>query len=131
MRAKIELGEAVRLPLGSAAEAGASVDPAGIDRVERVMTDHVLAYRRCAAWLTRRRGGSGRDGCAACARCTVLLVDPAAIALGLLTGSGVVSETLEAARRKLRSRMSREAKDVVRGSGDGDQFDSSDRDSSR
>jgi hypothetical protein len=95
------------------------------------MADNVLANCRSAAWLTRRRGWSGRDGFPACARCTVLLVDPAVIALGLLTGSDVVSETLEAARRKLRSRMSRDAKDAVRGSGDGDHFDSSDRDSSR
>jgi hypothetical protein len=57
-------------------------------------------------------------------------VDPAAIALGLLTGSGVVSETLEAAKKKLRSRMARGAEDVS-GSRDGDHFVSSDRESSR
>jgi hypothetical protein len=71
------------------------------------------------------------EGTSACTPCTVFLVDPAAIALGLLTGSGVVSETLEAAKKKLRSRMAREAKDAVSGSRDGDHFDSSDRDSSR
>jgi hypothetical protein len=70
-------------------------------------------------------------GTSACTRCTVLLVDPAAIALGLLTGSGVVSETLEAAKKKLRLRMAREAEDAVSGSRDGDHFGSSDRDSSR
>jgi len=58
-------------------------------------------------------------------------VDPAAIALGLLTGSGVVSETLEAAKKKLRLRMAREAEDAVSGSRDGDHFVSSDRESSR
>jgi hypothetical protein len=55
-------------------------------------------------------------------------VDPAAIALGLLTGSDVVSEMVEAARRKLRARMSRDAEDR---SADGDRLDSPDRDPGR
>ncbi|MDT0352617.1 hypothetical protein [Pseudonocardia charpentierae] len=42
-----------------------------------------------------------------------------------------MSETLEAAKKKLRSRMAREAKDAVGGSCDGDHFGSSERDSSR